>query len=252
MASVKRFIAILFLCGVFAGWAAAENPQEAYKQGNAAYANGQFSQAAASYESARAQGLSNWVLYYNLGNAHYKAGETGRAIVNFLRAFRLQSNQTDVVDNLNLALTRIGDPLVPTEALAALFWHLFYSLSLNTLTMLSSLLFVAVCLGAALFFLGKWRPTAEPAFIAVSVLVVLGIWLGGRIALAERKDGVIVSGTAEVRAAPNMSSPANFTVPEGRRILILDEEEPIKGWLEIGVPQEGLKGWVPDASVEAV
>ena len=57
---------------------------------------------------------------------------------------------------------------------------------------------------------------------------------------------------AEVRSGPNTTYPANFTVPEGRRVLILKEEEPIQGWLEVGVPQEGLKGWVPDTSVEVI
>lgn len=70
--------------------------------------------------------------------------------------------------------------------------------------------------------------------------------------MIEKPLGVVVSSVAEVRSGPNITYPANFTVPEGRRVLILKEQEPIQGWLEIGVPQEGLKGWVPDTSVETI
>ena len=62
----------------------------------------------------------------------------------------------------------------------------------------------------------------------------------------------MVAPVAEVRSGPNMTYPANFTVPEGHRVLILKEEEPIQGWIEVGVPDQGLKGWVPDTSVEII
>ena len=60
----------------------------------------------------------------------------------------------------------------------------------------------------------------------------------------EKPEGVVVAPVAEVRSGPNMSYAANFTVPEGRRILILKEQEPIQGWLEIGVRTNGVGGTV--------
>ena len=85
-----------------------------------------------------------------------------------------------------------------------------------------------------------------------AVFVLFGTWLGARIYLLEKPAGVVVASVAEVRSGPNTTYPANFTVPEGHRVLILEEQEPIQGWLEIGVPQEGLKGWVPETSVEVI
>jgi tetratricopeptide (TPR) repeat protein len=246
--------------GALIGWIAlacpaagrADSSQDLFKQGNTAYAAGQFSQAASFYESARSQGLDHWVLYYDLGNAYFKAGVTGKAAANYLRAFRLNPHSGDVIYNLNLVLTKAGDPLLPNESLAALFWRVFYILSLNTLAVLSSVLFIAVCIGGSLFFLGRWRSSAEVAFGALLVLVLLGTWFGLRIAINERQEAVVVNGTAEVRSAPNLGTPANFTVPEGRRVQILEDQEPVKDWIEIGVPQEGLKGWVPSSSIDPV
>jgi hypothetical protein len=62
----------------------------------------------------------------------------------------------------------------------------------------------------------------------------------------------VITSVAEVRSGPNTTYPTSFTVPEGHRVLILDEQEPIQGWLEIGVPDQGLKGWAPDTSVETI
>src|SRR6476619_5023312 len=133
MERVRTALALVaFLC--LAAWA--ESPQELFKKANDAYAAGQFTQAVTSYEAARNQGLNNWILDYNLGNAYYKTGAMGKAVASYTRAFRKNSPQPDVVYNLNLALTKSGDPLIPTDGLSALFWRLFYVLPLNTLTIL--------------------------------------------------------------------------------------------------------------------
>jgi hypothetical protein len=81
--------------------------------------------------------------------------------------------------------------------------------------------------------------------------VVTG-WLGARMYLLEHPQGVVVSPIAEVRSGPNTTYPTNFTVPEGHRVLLLDEQEPVQGWFEIGAPEQGLKGWAPESSVEVL
>lgn len=252
---------------VLSARAQAETPQELFKSGNAAYAAGKFSEAAPFYEAARKQGLQNWALAYNLGNAFYKSGHLGEAIVNYHRALRLNPGQRDVMYNLGLASTQAGDPLLPAGALPALFWQIFFFFSLNTLTVIVSVLFVFLCVmgGMALYApmtsspagsgRGSMDPRQWPSGVTVATIfsfVLASIWLGTRIYLLEKPVGAVVASVAEVRSGPNTTYPANFTIPEGRRVLILKEQEPIQGWLEIGVPQEGLKGWVPESAVEII
>jgi hypothetical protein len=251
----------------------AETPQDLFKAGNALYADGKFSEAVQKYQAADDQGLRHWTLEYNLGNAYYRAGQLGRAIAHYERAFRMNSGQNDVIYNLGLATQKAGDPELPTSALSALAWRLFYFLSINTLTICASIVFLLLCGGVGvllLSFSGMSFPRKRESIMTVDgmmvprfrgddsgviwasimVFVIVSLWLGMRIYLLEKSIGVVVSPVAEVRSGPNTSYPANFTVPEGRRVLILEEQEPIQEWLEIGVPQEGLKGWVPQNSVE--
>lgn len=250
---VQNLCYLLFaFCCLLCRTCIAESPQDLFKKGNAAYAQGQFADAITSYEAARQSGLNHWVLDYNLGNAYYKSGQLGQAIVNYFRAFRLNSGQGDLIDNLQMATTKSGEPVLPSSGLTALCWRFFYFFSLNLLTLAVSLLFITVCVWTTLALVGK--AAFRPDFLALlcAALAALGLWLGARIYLNERPEGIVVTSVADVRSGPNMSYPANFTIPEGRRVLLLDAQEPVTGWLEIGVPDQGLKGWVPTTSVEVI
>lgn len=230
----------------------ADSPQDLFKQGNAVYAQGDFPKAISLYESARDGGLRSWALFFNLGNAFYKNNQLGKAILNYEKAFRLSSSDGDLIYNLNLVSTKAGDPLVPASGLAALCWRVFYWISLNSLTLIVSLVLILLSIYLILGFLGK-RPLSWNLVSRMTVvLIFFGTWLGIRIYFAERAEGVIVTPTADVRSGPNLTYPANFTIPEGRTVLLLDEQEPVTGWVEIGVPQEGLKGWVPTSSIEVL
>jgi len=132
------------------------------------------------------------------------------------------------------------------------FWRLFYFFSLNTLAFGASLFFLALCAMGFMRLAGWSRFPAEAWVLLILGLTLASGWIGVRWTLQTRHTAVVVASVAEVRSGPNLSYPANFTIPEGRRILVLDEQEPIQGWLEIGVPQEGLKGWVPDSSVDVL
>jgi hypothetical protein len=240
------FSCLLFFCG------AAHASDALFKQGNTAFEQGKFPEAITAYEGAKADGTRSWIVEYNLGNAYYRSGQLGKAIAHYARAFRLNSGERDVIENLNLASTKAGDPLLPSSGLAAFFWRLFYLFSLNTLTLCASLFFLSLC-GLALGRLSGRGPfPAEAWVLLASGFIVCSGWLGARWAVQSQPTGIVITSVAEVRSGPNLTYPANFTIPEGRRVLVLEEQEPVQGWLEIGVPQEGLKGWVPDASVEVL
>ncbi|MFH1244966.1 MAG: tetratricopeptide repeat protein, partial [Candidatus Omnitrophota bacterium] len=60
-----------------------------FSQGNGYYAQEKFDQAITAYEQELSLGRESGPLYYNLGNAYFKSGQLGRAILNYLRAERL-------------------------------------------------------------------------------------------------------------------------------------------------------------------
>jgi len=227
-------------------------PLDAFRKGNAAYAEGKFVDAATQYETARKEGLRHWMVEYNLGNAYFRTAQNGKAVAAYWRAFRLNSGERDVIDNLNLAASKAGDPVLPSAGLSSFFWRAFYWVSMNTLALSVSLLFLTLCGLAGLWLYRDIRIPTELILLPALCFLLSSTWLATRAWAQTRPIGIVIAAVAEVRSGPNLSYPANFTVPEGRRVVVLKEQEPISGWLEIGVPAEGLKGWVPDTAVDVL
>ncbi len=100
MKRAALFLAFLFLPA--AACAAAPEPgQDLFSQANAAYESGDFSKAVELYEKSADTSPSSTV-YYNLGNAHFKKGERGRALLNYRRASRFSPRDKDVLWNISV------------------------------------------------------------------------------------------------------------------------------------------------------
>src|SRR5262245_10878323 len=78
----------------------AESPAAAFEQANRLYEQGKFAEAAAAYEQLIHSGHRSAALFYNLGNAWFKAGQQGRAIAAYRQAEKW--NPRDPNLNFNL------------------------------------------------------------------------------------------------------------------------------------------------------
>ena len=113
-------------CALIAALALAALPMAASAQGpvdleamaatNALYEDGRYEQAARSFQQLVDKGYGDPVLYYNLGNAYFKQGDIGRAILNYLRAERLAPRDDDIRANLDFARSQTLDLLESGEA----------------------------------------------------------------------------------------------------------------------------------------
>ena len=60
---------------------------------------------------------------------------------------------------------------------------------------------------------------------------------------------VVTAPRVEARSAPSDDSGVAFTAPEGQKVAALSESGP---WMEIGLPSQGLKGWIKKSDVEPI
>lgn len=133
-------MAVLLLVGsVSAG------PDDDFRQGNNAYENKQYDEAITAYNRVVATGLESANLYFNLGNAYFKTGDLGRAILYYLKAQKLNPADEDIRSNLAFArrytsIQMEGVQLNPIQGLLASIVSRF---RMATLAWLSSLLFIA-------------------------------------------------------------------------------------------------------------
>ena len=76
---------------------------------DSAYAKGNYAEAVKLYSAvAESEGISSELLY-NLGNAYAKSGDYGHAMVNYLRALRLDPSNSGAADNISYIESKVAD-----------------------------------------------------------------------------------------------------------------------------------------------
>jgi tetratricopeptide (TPR) repeat protein len=131
----ERVIAALFerrstQAGAFLVLALLTVQQPAGSPAVQAYDAGDYGRAVVMFEQDTARAPHDASAWYNLGNAHYRAGETGKAIWAWARALQAEPRSADVVHNLRMAggveAIRVRPPLAATAEewwlAAALLW----------------------------------------------------------------------------------------------------------------------------------
>lgn len=213
-----------------------------FQAAGAAYEAGRFAEAQAGWERLAAQQGLTAPLCYNLGNAAFRLGHRGQAIVWYERARRLAPRDEDIRYNLTVLRSALQDEhasgwemadraVTPTE----LAW------------LASALLWLLGCgLGWALWAGWEWSRWRGLALIGLPAFLAVLLWLGLRTRDLAAPWAVVAQPTLEVRSGPGDQFAVGFTVPEGTRALILNQRP---GWIELGVPAKSLKGWAPADSV---
>jgi tetratricopeptide (TPR) repeat protein len=220
----------------------------ARSEGQRLYDLGDYPAAADWYLQALRADPRDANLDFDLGNCLFKSGKTGRAIAAYERAFAIRPRDSDIRQNLDYALRRAGEELTPpgVPPLLFLLFHLFSEREL------AGLQWLAWWLMLGLAGLCLWRQTLRPRLLswtaaAAAVWILLAGWWLALRGINPQRRGVIVTPAAELRSGPGDNFNVSFTVPEGRRVQILSNDG---AWLELGVLKEGVKGWLPAASVE--
>lgn len=220
---------------------------------NQLYESGQFEQAARQYETLIDSGIQDGHLYYNLGNAYFKMGELGRAILNFRRAQRLLPRDDDVAANLRLARQQTKDRIETEqeETVIRLARRLLSWLTPNEAALIALVLWISISglsIGAILWS-GRRRIFLYLASIVALLLVTVMLSLGTRM-LDQRGQppAVIVINSVAVQSGPSRDYLTEFTLHAGAEVRIVEQRE---DWARIVLPGE-LQGWVPVAAIEEV
>lgn len=218
---------------------------------------GHYGEASAIYEKLVAQGVRDSTLFYNLGNAYYRQGDLGLAILNYQRAYSLSPRDPDIRANLAAAREQVagamdvGTPTAPVTMLAGLTapW-----LSLDQ----AALVALALWLAAGFLFLArrlseKPRPQAITRYMLAFLLLLLalvGASLGSRIYLEKAlPSGVIVAPEVTLSNGPGEQYVTEIALPAGTEITLLEKQG---AWARLAVADDENERWVPIRSVEMV
>jgi tetratricopeptide (TPR) repeat protein len=231
------------------------NLTEAMLAANQNYEGGQYERAIDAYEDLIAAGIRDSDVYYNLGNAYFKQGDIGRAILNYRRAQYLDPIDPDVMTNLRIARAQTLDQLEADSggALINLIELAEEWLTLNQAAILALLLWVLIC-GFLLLaiFVRRLRNLSAFAMAVLGVFLVIGL-----ISMANRlykenqfPPAVIIAEEVDVTSGPGGSDQylVEFDLHAGAEVLLVERRP---GWRRISLPGN-LQGWVPQDAVEPV
>lgn len=217
---------------------------------NRLYEEGRFAEAAALYQTLVIAGAEEGRLYYNLGDAHYKAGDLGRAILNFRRAQRLLPRDGDVAVNLKLARAQTLDRIEDESegAIVDLMRRIIRWTTLNEAAKAALTLWALLCaLGiGAILWRGRRRVLLYLAG-GVATLLLLGVLSIGIRLLDEhgQPPAVVVADKVPIRSGPGDDYLIEFTLHSGAEVRIVDRRG---DWLRITLPGD-LQGWAPNEAL---
>ena len=237
----------------------ARKAEEAFRNANAIAARDTdqakdlYSQAILHYEKIINVGrIKNAPLYYNLANAHLLKGDLGKAIINYLRAEKLEPANSDIQKNLAFARSRRIDTVqikTKKRVLHTLFfWH--YDFSINTRFFLACLSFATLFTALTLIIWFRKRPT----LIVVSVitgflLLCFSISVAAEtIHSARQTCGVIIADSVIARQGDGQNYPPSFKDPlhEGTEFELLEKRP---NWLHIKLADDS-KAWIKDSTAD--
>lgn len=232
---MRYFIAILAFVFSILPAIAQEDGASLVEKGTSAYENGDFEAAAKIYTEALEQKGPNASLLYNLGNAHYQAGNYGQAILDYERALLLDPRASDIRTNLDMA--RKATTAFEEKGEFAIWEKPLHWLSLNE-WLLACGIAVGILAVASLVraFLSGRKGQVSLRWMTVVSLLVFAVGVSALILRKGELDRAIVlrSGT-EVRLSPFPTADVVATLKEGHGVQIQKEHEGFylfsKGWV---------------------
>lgn len=232
------------------------DPTDLMAEANAQYERGEYSGAAQQYEALIDSGYEDAALYYNLGNAYFKMGDIGRAVLNYLRAEELSPRDADIRANLEFARARTvdrvesgGESLFASVSAFARRW-----VTVGEMGVLSLVLWVVsgIAIGALVVWRSVPRRTAvrNGATVAsAATLLSLLILVSMLYANPNDDSGIIVASEVDVMSGPGDQYETEFTLHSGAQVRLIDTRQ---GWVRIALPGGDLQGWAPSNDVEAL
>ena len=234
---------------------AIESPQEAFARAEAHYQEQRFDDAIAAYEAMRAQSIEDGVLYYNLGNAYFKAGKIGRAVLNYERALELMPDDEETRTNLTFANELIAVGVEPAPLPLVIRWlvQLYQRVRPDTLARVLSLSFVLAGALLTIFLYDawpSWRSAATSALVLCGLTALLsGVMLATKLnQAANRVEAIVLTENAYMRSGPGEGSPRLAEVHEGLKVRVIGERE---GWFQVTLAN-GLAGWIRRSEMEKI
>jgi tetratricopeptide (TPR) repeat protein len=239
-------IAVVALGGATADAARADqNP--AFSKANQDYSEGRFHEAVDGYQNLVHSGQWSANLFYDLGNAWFRLGNFGEAILSYERALVLDPHHPEAAANLAL----VRDEARALELKRNKLDRYIEAGMSTQYSIAASVAFWCALFGAARLFFLRRRSVGIVLLIIFSTVVLAGTAFALYSVETGRKgrDLAIVTGkNVEARLATADNAKSVLALPPGSEIKVLSQRG---DWLYAALPND-LRGWIPANGAQQV
>ncbi|MBN1384980.1 MAG: tetratricopeptide repeat protein [Elusimicrobia bacterium] len=227
------FYSCQFLCS-------AENSKEKFLLGCDFYKKAEYKKALDQFKLVENEYPASGV-FYNIGNTYFRLGKIGKALVYYERARKISPFDNDINFNIKFLAEMIKDQDYKQTFFSGVdifLLKLFFSFSF--------FIFIII-ISVKLFRPGKtlfW-----PIIGSLVFFVLFSVLYFVKYQQQKQVEAVAISNNVEIRSGPGENFKVNFTLPEGKKMIILGRSG---SWLEIGVKSMGIKGWLEEQYIEVI
>ena len=233
----------------------ADEKGELWTKANDAYSMGQYETALNDYIEIEKNGYHSYRLYYNMGNAWYKTGNMGKAILYYEKALKLNPAGEDALNNLQIAKLQTLDKIdvLPEFIVSTWIKDIRNLMSSNGWGYTAVGLFAVVCILLLLF---KFAPTTggrKLSFVLACVVFMFFIFavlfaFSLRAKAKSEDNAVVMVPVSNVKSAPNSTGNNLFILHEGSKVEILEQAGK---WCRIEI-SDGRQGWLEEKDIEVI
>ena len=233
----------------------ADEKGELWTKANDAYSMGQYETALNDYMEIEKNGYQSYKLYYNMGNAWYKTGNMGKAILYYEKALKLNPAGEDALNNLQIAKLQTLDKIdvLPEFIVSTWIKDTRNLMSSNGWGYTAVGLFAVVCILLLLF---KFAPTTggrKLSFVLACVVFLFFIFavlfaFSLRAKAKSEDNAVVMVPVSNVKSAPNSTGNNLFILHEGSKVEILEQAGK---WCRIEI-SDGRQGWLEEKDIEVI
>ena len=218
-----------------------------FAKANQEFAQGHFTEAISNYEALIRAGQWSANVFYDLGNAYFRTGDFGRAILNYERALALERHHPEATANLQIARDEAHaleiQPGGPERYLQ------FASVSQYSIAGAIAFWLAIFAVFALLF---KRRRSARAIAVTICCLLVFAVAVYAIFTLERGSKGqalaVVTGKDVQARLATADTANSVLALPVGSEIKILSTRG---DWIYAALPNN-LRGWIPAKDAEQV
>lgn len=240
------------------------NAKSLVDEADSAYIKKEYLNSIKLYEEVLAkEGISSDLLY-NLGNAYYRAGKLGKAVLNYERALRLDAQNDEARNNLTFVKGKLTDKIPDSRNfISRVADNVVMTFSANTWAWISIIIFIAL-IGAILCYMFVDNVTYRKVGFFGGILLLflevlsLVISLSSASAANNHNYAIIIDESTMLSTTPR--TPVNHSeeailLHEGTKIEIIDSvatpnDSTSRMWYNVNINNN--YAWIKSNAVEKI